>query len=489
MRPPSDADTIAAISTAPGEGGIGIVRISGKDALRVAARVFEPKSGVSPLHQKPYTAQYGQVVDRPRADSRRGADSSQGANSRGGAIPSVTAAPVIDEALLFVMRAPKSYTREDMAEISCHGGRYIVEKVFELCLASGARPAEPGEFTQRAFLNGRLDLAQAESVLDLIRAKTELSRKAAQSQLDGDLSRFVTGLRDELADVLSHIEASIDFPDDRIEPMGGPETRKALEAFRLRLARALERSRSGLILREGLKTALVGRPNVGKSSLMNALVRSNRVIVSAEPGTTRDLIEEEVRIGGCRVRLTDTAGLGAAGSAVEADGMRRTESAIDSSDLVLFVVDGSAGPSEEDSRIRARLGGKPHFLVVNKSDTLQPEALPAHRALSPKTEPVLTSCLSLTGIEELERRISGFVLRDVPESADEAWAFSARHSEHIRRADEHIAEAIKAYETGLSCEFAAADVRNALDELGSIVGQVVTEDILDKIFSNFCIGK
>ena len=465
MKPASSQDTIVAISTAPGEGGIGIVRLSGDSALAVADRIFLSKSGVKPSAQKPYTAQYGFVME-PGADGRR-----------------------IDEALLLTMRAPKSYTRQDMVEVQCHGGRAVMQKVLELCLSSGARAAEPGEFTKRAFLNGRLDLAQAEAVLDLIRAKTDRARDAAQSQLRGDVSRLACEVRDELAEVLAHTEAAIDFPDDRIDPMDAQRLAERLRQVDARLEELLKCSRSGILVRDGLSTVLAGRPNVGKSSLMNALVRSDRVIVSPRPGTTRDTVAEEVQIGGCAVRLVDTAGLQEGSCEIEREGIERSHAEIARCDLVLFVVDGSVRPEADDRALWEALPAKDRFLIINKADRAPSGHPEAYRRMHPDGVTVLTSCTAGTGLEELENRISQYILKDAPERTDQAWAFSVRHVELFRRAQGHVRQAAEAYAGGLSGEFPAQDLRLALEALGEIVGEVVTEDILGLIFSKFCIGK
>ena len=467
MKPVFLEDTIAALSSAPGEGGIALIRLSGRDALAIADRVFRPKAGLPPSRQKSHTLRYGFVVD-PFVPVPGGA---------------------VDEALLAVMRAPRSYTGEDVVELSCHGGRFVVQKALDLLVRCGARPAEPGEFTRRAFLAGRMDLAQSEAVLDLIRAKSDRAFEAARSQLAGDLSRFVRRIRDELARILSHIEASIDFPDDRIEPMADRSVLERLKKVRVECSDLVAQARGGVIVRDGLKVVLAGPPNAGKSSLMNALVRKDRVIVSPEPGTTRDTIEEDVSIGGFRVRLVDTAGLQEPVSAVEREGISRSREEIASADLVLYVLDGSAEPLPGAFAPWEGLAAKKRLLILNKADLGPPRRGQPSGEFPGALSVIRTSCLDGTGIPELERRIREFAAEEAPRLSEETWVLSVRHLDHFRKAEERLRLAVQAYEEGLSAEFGAVDLKGAMDELGQVVGEVVTDDILDLIFSRFCIGK
>jgi tRNA modification GTPase len=458
-------DTIAAISTPVGEGGIGIVRLSGPQALTLADSFFASKSNIKPSGQRAYTAQYGFVEDT-YGDRQK-----------------------VDEVLCLVMRAPRSYTREDMVEISCHGGRFVIQKILELCIKSGARLAQPGEFTKRAFMNGRIDLVQAESVLDLIRAKTDRAYAVARAGLEGSTSQFVRRVRDDMAKILSHLEASIDFPDDRLEPMSRQPMVTQLMSLIKEADKLIQASRSGLVLKTGLKTVLLGKPNVGKSSLMNVLTRSPRVITSHEPGTTRDTVEEEIQLGGCLIRLVDTAGIQNSENPIEIECVKRTRTAMQEADLVLFVVDGSKPLASEEEKIWKDLPPAARFLIINKMDCAAKTYVPSYTALNPNGKTLHTSCLEGSGIEALEKAFASFVLKEAPEISDEKWLTSVRHVNLFLKAKGHMVSALKALEEGGSPEFPAQDVRFGIEALGQIVGEVVTDDILDLVFGEFCIGK
>lgn len=471
QAPPYEPDVIAAIATPIGEGGIGIIRLSGSGALDVADRIFESSKKSPPSKQGPYTAQFGFVVD-PRI-VRTG---------------SATAARV-DEAVLLVMRGPKSYTCEDTVEINCHGGRAATQKVLEVCLAAGARCAEPGEFTKRAFLNGRIDLVQAETVLDVIRAKTDQSLAAAQRQLQGGLSVRVRTLRDAIAHLLSHIEASLDFPDDKIDPMDQKQMVEKASALVAELETLARFGRHARWVKDGLKVVLTGEPNVGKSSLMNRLAQKERVIVSPHPGTTRDTVEETLEIAGLPVILTDTAGIRSTADPIEAQSVDRSRRSAEEADLVLFVADASRAPGRAETEYWNALGNKPRRLVLNKADLASEESHTAYAVWRPDIAAVATSCATGEGIESLVEAIEAFIRQELPERTDEIWAYSVRQQALFQKAARHAAEARRALESGLSFEFAASDLRLAMDALGEIVGAVVTDDILDLVFSQFCIGK
>jgi tRNA modification GTPase len=463
-------DVITAIATAAGEGGIGIVRLSGADALRVADKIFRSPHHKLPSQQPGYTAQYGIVID-PRtsggdADGRK-----------------------IDEAVLLVMRGPKSYTCEDTVEINCHGGRAATQKVLEVCLAAGARIAEPGEFTKRAFLNGRIDLVQAETVLEVIRAKTDKSLEAAQRQLQGDLSVRVRALRDGIAHLLSHIEASLDFPDDKIEPMQMKELTAKTAALVKDLEVLARYGRHARWLKDGLRVVLTGEPNVGKSSLMNRIAQKERVIVSPHPGTTRDTVEETVEIAGYPIALTDTAGIRVTEDPIESQSVDRSRRAVEEADLVLFVADASRLPSPEEAAYWASLSNKPRRLILNKSDAASTDAAKVYSSWCTAADSSRTSCKTGEGIEALTESISRFIRHEIPEKSDELWVYSVRQQALFQNAVSHAADALKAFESGLSFEFPASDLRLSMDSLGEIVGAVVTDDILDLVFSQFCIGK
>lgn len=464
MRLHALKETIAAISTPIGEGAISVIRISGADALVIADRIFESRRGFKPSQQKSFTSQVGFIVDG------------------GGDGP-------VDEVILQVMRMPRSYTREDMVEISCHGGRHVTQRVLGTCLRAGARAAEPGEFTKRAFLNGRIDLVQAEAVLQLIRSKTERAYAIAQRELGGSLSGKVRVFRERLVDFLSHAEASIDFPDQDIDPLKDREVAKGLGVMEEELENLVQGSASGILIRDGVGAVLVGKPNVGKSSLMNALTGTNRVIVSHRPGTTRDIVEELVQIRGLPVRLVDTAGLGSFQDELEKESTARARERMFQADLVLFVVDGSTPLSDAETQVWGELNEHHRFLIINKADLMNSGFLQRYIALGDGYPCIQTSCVTGQGMGEVESHLERFIMKDAPEIPDETWVSSVRHRDLLRRALEHVRHARDAYAQGLSPEFAASDMRLALDALGEITGEVVADEVLDRIFSQFCIGK
>ncbi len=452
-----DTDTICAVSTPPGEGGIGIIRISGKDALSIASRVFKPrkKSSAQPSH----FLQYGYVV-----------------------VPETGEA--VDEALMTVMRAPATYTREDVVEINCHGGMMPLGRTMALLIAAGARQAEPGEFTKRAFLNGRIDLSQAEAVMDVIRAKTDIAQKAATEQLLGGLSGEIAALRRKLIAIMASVEAAIDFPEEDIETASGLPLMQEVAGVIAGIDAMLSTVNCGRILREGFATAIVGRPNVGKSSLLNSLLRTNRAIVTEVPGTTRDVLEEYLNIDGVPLRVLDTAGIRHSGDIVEQEGIRRSLAAIEAADLVLVVLDGSRELSDEDGAVLDAVKGKHAVLVVNKADLGRKMG-----ALDPSLTQILLSCLTGEGLDELRSSISRLVMSRAMPLREHAWTVNQRHRTALERAKESLQKVSQSIEAGLSPEFAALDLRAALDELGVIIGATCTEDILERIFSDFCIGK
>ena len=454
-------DTIAAIATPPGEGGIGIVRLSGPRAMEVACRAFSPSSGADPRGFASHTIHRGHVVD-----------------------PGTGA--VIDEVLLLLMRAPRSYTGEEVVELHGHGGRVSVQSILSTVLRNGARAALPGEFTRRAFLNGRLDLAQAEAVLEVVRAKTEAGLKAAVRQLQGGLSGLVQGLRRELLSLLATLEASVDFPEEGLDFPEVGELEKRIYRVEEGLHALIQKAREGRLLREGAKVVIVGRPNVGKSSLLNALLGRERAIVSVIPGTTRDTVEEEFQVGGIPVRLIDTAGFRQEpGDPLEAEGLRRTRAALEQADLAIVVVDGSdhIAPSDLQAWSEPR---EPRILVVNKSD-LPPAVSPAIYGSRFGVQPLFTSALSGQGVEDLRKALQRLL---GGEAEGEAFTMvGPRHREALERAERQLLGARKGLGEGLSFEFVALDVRGALGALGEVLGETVTEEVLDQIFHDFCIGK
>lgn len=454
-------DTIAAIATPPGEGGIGIVRLSGSQALEVGSRVFSPRSGADPRRFSSHTVHLGHVIDPD------------------------TGAP-IDEAYLVLLRAPRSFTGEEVVELHGHGGRVSLQAILNIVLRHGARPATPGEFTRRAFLNGRIDLAQAEAVLEIVKARTEAGVKAAMRQIQGGLSEQIQAVRVELLSLLASLEASVDFPEEGLDFPEIGELEKQVDLVAESLRRLIQKAREGRLLREGAAVVITGRPNVGKSSLLNALLGRERAIVSVVPGTTRDTVEEDFQIGGAPVRLIDTAGFRQeTGDPVEAEGLRRTRAALGQADLTLVVLDGSEGIAPLDSQAWEAVCS-PGVLVVNKSDLPPALASGAYRERF-GVQPCFTSAVTGHGVEalrdELQRMLGG-------EAGGEARLMMVpRHREALERAERQLLLARTSLGSDLSPDLVALDVRSALAALGEIVGEAVTEEVLDQVFQQFCIGK
>lgn len=434
-------DTIAALSTPPGEGAIAIVRVSGPAAFDILKKVFSnPRAA-----QSPRTCHLGTI----RMDGHR-----------------------VDSGLAVAFRAPASYTGEDMAEISCHGGVLVSAQVLETVLSAGARAAEPGEFTRRAFLNGKMDLTQAEAVIDIIQARAPLALRAAQRQLEGDIGKSILSLREFLLRLVANIEAWIDFPDEDIDPRTGQEFEQEIIHGIERIREWLHSSKNGRILREGVGLVLYGAPNVGKSSLLNRLLRSDRAIVADIPGTTRDTIEEEVSLGGLLFRITDTAGLRDTSDPLERLGVERTRQAIESADILLHVIDASRGdelPAARPDEIR----------VLNKCDLVPGQ--------TPSDETLRISCRTGEGIDQLIDTL----IRQVPGHSPQisAAAINARHSACLKKAEHSLQHALGELRSAQSPEFVAQGLHSALDAIGEVVGKADTEEILGEIFSRFCIGK
>ncbi len=445
------SDTIAAISTPPGEGAIALVRVSGANAIQIADKIFRGKE--EPSQFASHVQHLGEIFS---AENKS-----------------------IDQAVLSVHRAPASYTGEDLVEISCHGGTLVSAKVLEACLRAGARAARPGEFTERAFLNGKMDLTQAEAVIDLIRARTDLALRSATEQLEGRLGEQIRKIRDEFIALLAHINASIDFPEEGIAPDEGETLCARLDAVREEIAALLSTADQGRVLREGVRVVIYGATNAGKSSLLNRLLGYDRVIVSDTHGTTRDMIEETVNLDGVPIRLLDTAGLRASESELESEGIARTEKSLQLADLRLHIADRNAprsahfnGRTEDDRN---------ELVVLNKSD------LPEDNDW--KNFPALRiSCLTGDGLPQLQKEILGRIRQQNlrPESA---VAINTRHRDCLRRALESCDRARSALGQGLSQEYVAVDLDQALRAVGEVIGVVDVEQILDSVFSQFCIGK
>ena len=453
-------DTIAAIATPLGVGGIGLVRVSGPRAVPVAQRVFVRPNGLPVACLRSHYAYHGFVVD--------------GQGER------------IDEALLCAMRQPRSYTREDVAEISCHGGVLITQRVLDAVLAQGVRVAEPGEFTRRAFLNGRLDLTQAEAVIDLINARTQASHRAAINQLDGALSRRLRTLREELIQVSVYLEAGIDFPEEDLQLVSEGELDERLAGVAAQLEALGGSFTRGRLLRDGMAVVVVGRPNVGKSSLLNAMLGRDRAIVSPQPGTTRDTIEEELSIGGVLVRLTDTAGLHTATDLIEQEGMRRARTVVERAELLIVVLDGSVALTADDHLVLAETADASRLVVRNKCD-LSPSWTASDLTSS---GPILdVSALQQLGLPELEEAIVRQALDNEPLSQDEVLLTRARHHQSIMGALQNVRTARHGLQDEMPLECVALDVGEALQNLADVLGESIAGEVLDRIFHQFCVGK
>ncbi len=440
-------DTIAAISTPIGEGAIALVRLSGPDAVAIAERVFVGSREVSAMRSR--QQHFGAILDGDRK---------------------------VDDVVLSVARGPASYTGDDVVEVACHGGVLVTRRILELLLRSGARAAEAGEFTQRAFLNGKMDLTQAEAVMDLISAQTDLALRAATEQLEGRLGARVRGLLDGLLELLAHIEAYIDFPDEDIDPETGDSLRQRLGGIRSELERLLTTADQGKILRDGVRTVIYGVPNVGKSSLLNLLLGYERAIVSAFPGTTRDTLEEVINLRGIPLRLIDTAGVRDSVDELEQAGIERTLQQVQRADLVLHLVDAATARAIAEP-IHAHA-----ILVLNKTD------LGEHPSWS-GVEAVRISCLQAEGIDTLAQAIEERVIVGGVAARDWSVAINARHQAALQSALKMVIAAEQGMSDGISAEFIAEEVRGALDAVGDVIGKTDTEDLLGKIFSTFCIGK
>src|SRR2546429_3589704 len=469
-------DTIAAIATPLGEGGLAVIRLSGPQALAVADKSFVPlgKSSLKPSTAPTHTIHYGKIARQGRT---------------------------VDEVLLSVMRAPRTFTREDVVEITCHGGILAAMLVLDTVLESGARLAEPGEFTKRAFLNGRIDLTQAEAVSDLIHARTELSLAAANEQLAGKLSQRINQLRDDMMKVLAHVEAHIDFPDEDISPDTRQQLLSRLERGVAFMDELLRTANEGQILRRGVRAAIIGRPNTGKSSLLNQLLGHDRAIVSPIAGTTRDTIEETANIRGLPVVFVDTAGLRQAGDVIEQEGIRRSHETVTKAELILHVFDVSEPFTREDETYMVQFAHKKRIIVLNKVDLPQrlelPSAVgrdvliaPRRAGDGPPYQSIVDVCaLTGQGIEPLKDAIKDLVWAGEIKAEMLQVMINSRHQDALRRAREATLRTIEAFRNDVTLELVALDLRIAENAVGEIDGNTATEDLLESIFSQFCIGK
>lgn len=456
--------TIAAISTAVGEAGIGIVRLSGKDAIKIANNIFRGINNKTLLNAENRKMVYGHIIDN-RNDE------------------------IIDEVLIVSMKEPHTYTRENVVEIYCHGGIIPVRKILELLLYNGARLAEPGEFTKRAFLNGRLDLSQAEAVIDIIKAKTDKSFQVSMDQLEGGLSKKVEVIRDTVLSMLAHVEVTIDFPEDDIEEVTYEELEENANRVISEIKKLLSTADRGKILRDGINTVILGKPNVGKSSLMNALLRENRAIVTDIPGTTRDIIEEHLNIDGIPLRIIDTAGIRETEDLVERIGVDRAKETIESADLIIAVFDISTDLTEEDYNIIDLIKGRKALVLLNKTDLPKKYSEDRLRELLEGVDIISASVINEVGLDVLEDSIKEMFYSGEIELDSSVVVTNLRHKNQLEKALVNMESALNDIRAQVPLDCIEVDLRDCWENLGEILGETIGEDILDKIFAEFCIGK
>lgn len=460
----SENDTIAAISTPVGEGGISIIRISGEDAVVVAKRLYRGSKDLAQVAS--HTINYGHIVDPDT-----GAE--------------------VDEVMVSVMRAPHTYTCEDVVEINCHGGLLATNRILQLVLSYGARMAEPGEFTKRAFLNGRIDLSQSEAVMDLIRAKTDKSMKVALNQLDGDLSRLIRHLRQDILDVLAQVEVNIDYPEyDAVEEMTTKMLKEKALDIQQRIQALLKTAKQGKVLREGLATAIIGRPNVGKSSLLNTLLHEDKAIVTDVAGTTRDVIEEYVNVDGVPLKLIDTAGIRDTDDTVEKIGVERSKRALDAADLILLLIDSSAPLTAEDRELLMATHGKQRIVILNKTDLPRQVDLDELKKLTDGDALIETSIVKHEGMDQLGQQISKMFFNEgIESSQNNVMVTNARHIGLLHQANAALSDVLKGINAGMPVDLVQIDMTRCWDLLGEITGDSYQDELLDQLFSQFCLGK
>lgn len=455
-------DIIAAISTPLGTGGIGIVRLSGSGCISLLDRIF---IGKKPLAQrKSHTLSYGKILEFEEGR-------------------------VIDEVLVSVMKAPSTYTKEDIVEINCHGGSLVTRRILEAVLNLGVRLAEPGEFTKRSFLNGRIDLAQAEAVIDLIHSRTELSRQVAVNQLEGKLTQEVRQLRDQILDMIASIEALIDYPEhdeeeETYESMGQGATR-----ILGKMEELLSTADRGKIIREGLETVIVGKPNVGKSSLLNWLLAEERAIVTDIPGTTRDTVEEFINIDGIPMKIVDTAGIRESGDVVERMGVEKSKVYAEKADLVLMMLDASQPMAEEDREILSLIRGKKSLMLLNKTDLQQKISLEKVIEFVPREQILMISIKENKGFEALINGLKEMFFHGETAKAEDAILGNTRHKNALFQGKEAMERCLVTINTRMPEDFISMDLQDANRALGEITGDVADEEIIDRIFTKFCLGK
>jgi tRNA modification GTPase len=455
-------DTIAAISTPLGEGGIAVIRVSGEDSVTYVERIFRSKTKLSVADT--HTVHYGFIIEPASTEK-------------------------VEEVLVTLMKAPRSFTMEDVVEISCHGGIVSVKKVLDLLLVQGVRLAEPGEFTKRAFLNGRIDLTQAEAVIDLIRAKSDRAFKVALKQVEGNLSKQIKHLRYILVELMAHVEVNIDYPEHDVEEMTNVFIKTKCDTVMFDIDRLLVTAEQGKILREGIETAIVGKPNVGKSSLLNELAQENRAIVTDIPGTTRDVIEEFVNIGGIPLKLLDTAGIRETSDIVEQIGVERSKTALAEADLILLVLNSNDELQLDEIALMKQLADKQTIVILNKIDLDRKLDLEQVLSYFPQERIVELSLIENKGIEDLEKAIAAIFFEGKLESSDLTYVSNVRHISLLKQAKRSLQDALEANEQYVPIDMIQIDIRAAWEQLGEIIGDSVGESLIDQIFTQFCLGK
>lgn len=456
--------TIAAIATPLGAGGIGIIRMSGQDALSIADKVFKSKSKKVLQEQRSHTIHYGWIIDPDTEE-------------------------VIDEVLMMLMKGPNTYTREDVIEINCHGGMIVIQKILQLLLKNGAQLAEPGEFTKRAFLNGRIDLSQAEAVIDIINAQTELSLQSSISQLGGTLSQKVKNLRQELLEMIAHIEASIDYPEYDMEELTYEMIQNKTKMLLDQVNDFIRTADTGRMIREGIQTVIIGKPNVGKSSLLNALLREQRAIVTDIPGTTRDVLEEYITIQGVPLKLMDTAGIRETADVVEQIGVEKSKEWMTKSDLVLVMMDASTKFTTEDHEIFKLIEGKRCLVLINKTDLPRKLDIKQVFAYVDKEQILELSVKEGEGMDQLENRLREMFFAGEINVKDDVFITNVRHKDALVKAKSSLETVLETIELEMPEDCLSIDLQSAYEYLGEITGETVGESIIHQIFSQFCLGK
>ncbi|ATD31628.1 tRNA uridine-5-carboxymethylaminomethyl(34) synthesis GTPase MnmE [Macrococcoides bohemicum] len=457
-------DTISSISTPMGEGAIAIVRLSGDEAINIADKIYKGKHKL--INVDSHTINYGHIIDPETND-------------------------IVEEVMVAVMRAPRTYTREDIVEINCHGGIMTVNRVLELTLSNGAKLAEPGEFTKRAFLNGRIDLSQAEATMDFIRSKTDRASKVAMQQIEGRLSTLIKGLRQSILEILAQVEVNIDYPEyDDVEEATNQFLLTEAEKIKTSIEGLLQTGTQGKILREGLSTVIVGKPNVGKSSMLNNLIQDNKAIVTEIAGTTRDVLEEYVNVRGVPLRLVDTAGIRETDDIVEKIGVERSREALSKADLILYVLNYNEALTESDYQLAEVIKNEDVIVIINKTDLSQALDIEAVKQMVGVNTPiVMTSMVDQSGIEQLEEKIRDLFFEGTVSNQDMTYVSNARHISLLKDAKQSISDAIIAAESGVPIDMIQIDLIKTWELLGEVIGESVADGLIDQLFSQFCLGK